>query len=96
MRNFAALFLRYYLRLFASTTRFLVLQPSPPANLKIQRVGDLLIAAHARASCSATATSGGRNRMEICLWLTVRNDIEADHDTSRSSQLPLSTRLVSS
>ncbi len=35
-------------------------------HLEIQRMGDLLMAAHARASCPAIASSGARNRIEIC------------------------------
>src|ERR1035441_4387381 len=43
-----------------------VVSPALSARAKIQCVGDLLVAAHARASCPAAVIAGLWNRMEIC------------------------------
>ena len=51
---------------FVGSACDLALRRTPLPKLKVQRVGHLLMAAHARASCPAIATSGARNRIEIC------------------------------
>ncbi len=51
---------------FAGLSCDLTLRPALPPNRKVQRVADLLLAAHTRASCPTVSTSDIRNRIEIC------------------------------